>query len=188
MICGKSIKLLSLSSEHHQFMLSLLNDEETAYFEGKVEFPISIDDQQLWFDKYLINKNSRSFIIAPMNEESLYGYMSFKMLNDISRNGHVAIKLSKEARGKGIGTDALKTLMKFLFFQYNMHRLSTHIVEYNYASQKLFIETCGWKKEGIIRDAIYINGRYYDNILLGILKDDFMENEKDDFYNPSLIL
>lgn len=186
MIYGKTIKLVALSSDHHQFMLSLLNDEETAHNEGKVEFPVSIDAQRLWYEKYLHNRNAHSFIIMSKEDDTIYGYLSFKILNEVSRNGHLAIKLCKEARGKGYGTDALKTAMKFLFFQYNMHRLTSHIIDYNIASQKLFIDKCGWKKEGTAREAIYMNGKYYDNILIGILKEDFIKNEKDNFYNVVL--
>lgn len=183
MIKGKIIELVALSSEHELFMMDLINDQEIAYWEGRVEPVISIEKQRKWFAESL-SSNNHYLIIRSIAAKQLLGYISFKITNPTSKDGHLAIKLVKEAHNKGIGTDALKTAMRYYFLTFNMHRLHSHIAEYNIASQKLFVVKCGWRKEGVAVKSVYINGSYYDNFLIALLKEEFILNEKDTFYNP----
>lgn len=183
MIQGKLIEFVALSSEYEEFMMELLNNQEISYFEGKVEPLISIDRQRKWFADNINTKN-QYLIIKSIENHTLLGYISFKMTNEVSRDGHIAIKLAKNAQGKGIGTDSLKLAMKYFFLKFNIHRLHSHIVEYNIASQKLFINKCGWRVEGRSVKSLYINGKYYDNLQVAILQEEFIVNEKDSFYNP----
>jgi RimJ/RimL family protein N-acetyltransferase len=185
MIEGKIINIVALSDEHLDFMLNMLNNQEIAYLEGRTEALISKSKQKNWFDNNLASEN-HYLIINSKDGKDMYGYMSFKITNKVSRDGHIAIKLVSNARGKGIAIDALKTAMRFYFFNFNIHRLHSHIIAYNIPSQKLFIEKCGWRKEGNAVKSIYINGKYHDNYLVAILKEEFIKNEIDSFYNPIL--
>jgi len=178
MIKGKKIYLRALENSDIDFMLSLVNDQELAYWEGRNEFLVSKEAQKKWFDKY--KDTGHRFIICDQNEDSRLGYFSFKFTDQISNSGLVAIKLVQESRGKRIGTDSLKTAMSFLFNKINVRRLHTHIVDFNIPSQKLF-EKCFWIQEGKERASIYMNNAYHDNILYSILKEEYMEQE-DSYY------
>lgn len=182
MITGKKVKIEPLSLNDNDFMLTMLNDLEIAKFEGKNEFFINEIQQNNWFNNNNISKNTIACVIKTVDDNEKVGYISFHYVNEVSRVGHLAIKFSQNAQGKGLGVDTVKTMMSFLFFRMNMHRLQGHIVEFNHASKKLFIDKCGWKVEGTARKSIFMNGRYYDNTLVGILRDDFINEETDEFY------
>jgi len=179
MLKGRKIYLRALELEDIDFMFSLVNNQEFAFWEGKNEFPISKKQQEVWFnDNY--NKGHR-FIICENETNEKMGYMSFKTTDQISRKGLLALKLIESARGKNIGTDSLKTLTSFLFNKANLNRLFTHIIEFNKPSLNLF-KKCGWTIEGTERESIYMNGKYHDNILLSMLKSEYTEKESDNFY------
>jgi RimJ/RimL family protein N-acetyltransferase len=175
MIQGKRIYLRALENSDIDFMLSLVNDQELAYWEGRNEFLVSKEAQKKWFDKY--KDTGHRFMVCDLEDDSRLGYFSFKFTDKISNSGLVAIKLVQESRGKKIGTDVLKTAMSFLFNKINVRRLHTHIIHFNIASQKLF-EKCFWMQEGVERAAIYMNNSYHDNILYSILKEEYMELEE----------
>ncbi len=179
MLKGKKIYLRALEMNDMDFMFSLVNNQEFAYWEGKNEFPISLKQQQHWFEKNY--KTGYRFIIYENDTNEKMGYMSFKVTDDISRKGLIAIKLVEAARGKNIGTDGLKTMTSFLFNKMNLNRLYTHIIDYNKASLALF-EKCGWTIEGAERQSIYMNDAYHDNILLAMIKQEYIGKEDDDFY------
>ena len=181
MINGKKIYLRPLENNDIDFMLSLVNNQELAYWEGRNEFLITKSAQKEWFLKNL--KNGHRFIICEKETNIELGYFSFKITNQISNCGLVAIKLIKESRGKSIGTDSLKTAMSFLFNKINIHRLHTHIIDYNKASLRLF-EKCNWTIEGKERKGIFMNNVYHDNILLSILKEEYFL--KEDAYYKNL--
>lgn len=176
MIIGKKIYLRPLEHSDIDFMLSFVNDQELSFWEGRNEFLVTKESQQEWFKKNL--KVGHRFIICEKETDIKLGYFSFKITNQISNSGLVAIKLIKESRGKSIGTDSLKTGMSFLFNKINIHRLHTHIIAYNTASLKLF-EKCNWVIEGKERKSIFMNNKYHDNILLSILKDEYYLNEEE---------
>lgn len=178
MIKGEKIYLKPIDNKDIDFMLSLFNDQELAYWEGRNEFLISEEQQKKWFLKNL--NTGHRFIVCENETDKKLGYFSFKVTDQISNSGLIAIKLVQESRGKSIGTDTLKTGMSFLFNKINIHRLHTHIIDYNTASLKLF-EKCNWVIEGKERKSVFMNNMYHDNILLSILKDEYYEKE-DVFY------
>lgn len=174
MIKGKNIYLKPLENDDVNFMLSLVNDQELAYWEGRNDFLVTKESQNKWFLKNI--NNGHRFIIYENETNIRLGYFSFKITNHISNTGLVAIKLIKESRGKSIGTDTLKTAMSFLFNKINMHRLHTHIIDYNFASLRLF-EKCNWIIEGKERESVFMNNTYHDNVLLSILKEEYFQKE-----------
>lgn len=178
MIRGKSIYLLPLHNDDIDFMLELVNDQEITFWEAKNEYPISESKQREWF-KSNINNGLR-YIIYEIGSDKKIGYFSFKMTNEVSKTGKIALKFTKDSRGKNFGTDTIKLMMSFLFNKMNMHRLFTTIVSYNKSSLKLF-EKCGWIIEGNERQSIFMNKAYHDNFSLSILHNEY-ELLEDDFY------
>ncbi len=179
MLKGKKVYLRALEMEDMDFMFSLVNNQEFAYWEGKNEFPISSKQQKDWFENNF--KVGYRFIICESETDERMGYISFKVSDEISRKGLLALKLVEAARGKKLGTDSLKTMTSFLFNKANLNRLYTHIIDYNKASLALF-EKCGWKVEGKERQSVYMNGAFHDNVLLAMLNEDYASTENDDFY------
>lgn len=180
MLEGKNIILKPVEFEDLEFLLSLINNQELAYWEGRNEKTKTLKEQEEWFLK---NKNSKErFIIQDKNTGEYFGYLTFVVRDVISNAAHIALKLTSNSRNKGVGTDSLKLIMSYAFNKLNIHRLFTHIIEYNEASLKLFLK-CNWQVEGKLRKAIYMNGQYHDNILVSILRDEYYQKEEDFYKN-----
>lgn len=71
-------------------------------------------------------------------------------------------------RGKGYGTDAVKTMVKYAFDELRLHCVYANIISYNDVSVRLF-ERCGFQREGVLRDRIYKGGRYVDELSYSII-------------------
>ena len=41
-------------------------------------------------------------------------------------------------------------------------------------------EKCGFRREGIIRHDLYVNGEYHDSIIMGILRDEFKKTANEE--------
>jgi len=74
--------------------------------------------------------------------------------------------------GQGYGTDTLKTVLKFCFAKLKLNRVELSVYPPNIAGFKLYTK-CGFKKEGIKRRSIMKRGKYLDEIIMGILKNEF---------------
>ena len=74
--------------------------------------------------------------------------------------------------GKGYGTDALVTFLRFLFAQWNFHRISLDTWDENIRAIKAY-QKVGFKLEGRQREARFVLGNYHDAILMGLLREEF---------------
>ena len=92
-----------------------------------------------------------------------------------SRHALTALKLGgeNEVRGRGLGTDAIKLVMAFAFYDVGLERLHGSILESNPASMRAYVEKCGWSKEGTSRKHVWRHGSFVDLHQVGVLKVDF---------------
>lgn len=108
------------------------------------------------------------------DSEMLIGTLGFKEINSPARSVALFIVIGdKTYWSKGYGTDALITFSRFLFTQWNFHRISLDTWDENLRAIKAY-EKVGFKVEGRQREARYVLGNYHDSILMGLLRTEFL--------------
>jgi RimJ/RimL family protein N-acetyltransferase len=80
----------------------------------------------------------------------------------------------KNAWGKNYASDAIRCVLKWLFYELNIHRVELETYTTNKRAIRFF-EKMGFKKEGVLREAHFCDGKYYDIISYGLLKDEFQK-------------
>jgi RimJ/RimL family protein N-acetyltransferase len=92
-----------------------------------------------------------------------------------SRHALTALKLGGNSgvRGRGLGTDAIKLVMAFAFYDVGLNRLHSSILASNTASLRAYVEKCGWAHEGVSRQHVWRHGRFVDLHQVGVLREDF---------------
>lgn len=75
-------------------------------------------------------------------------------------------------RGKGIGSWAVEVSRDFAFDQ--LHRLELDVFSFNPRAEKAYLRA-GFKREGVLRDAVFDRGQYADDIIMAILGDDWLK-------------
>ena len=78
----------------------------------------------------------------------------------------------KEHQGKGLGTFATQEMLKHAFYNMNVHRVESEILEYNSRSKHVH-EKCGFVYEGCKRNAVYKNGRFVNVLQYSVLRGDY---------------
>ena len=74
----------------------------------------------------------------------------------------------KNEWGKGYGTDATKSLIRFGFNELNLHRIWLRVDRNNSAALKCY-QKAGLVQEGVFREDVYRNGCFHDTIVMSIL-------------------
>jgi RimJ/RimL family protein N-acetyltransferase len=74
--------------------------------------------------------------------------------------------------GKGYGSDALRVLLRFAFQELNLHRVTLNVFEYNTRALKTY-ERLGFTIEGTVREALLRDGRRWDLIFMGLLRQEW---------------
>lgn len=176
-ISGNMVYLRAMEPEDMEMLQSMINDEAVSNMVVGWSFPVSKKEQNDWYNRVVADSNKR-FIVCLKENDQAVGMVTLTSIDLVNRSAFHGIKLHPSCpKGKGIGTDAVMTLMEYAFNQLNLNRLDGEWLLYNTASKKLY-EKCGWREEGIKRKAIYRNGIYNDLAICGILKEDFIEAKK----------
>jgi len=172
-IKGKKVVLRAVEEEDLLLLHKWANDPDTQDAIGLVHFPSSTDFHRRWFEKLKDDQlNQRLAIAAP--DVGLIGLSS--IINIDWRNGHAwhGVMLGDiDVRGKGFGVDAVMATMRYAFEEMNLERLDGSIIEYNTISHSLYCGKLGWKEEGRRRRYYFRRGRHWDQIVVGITREDY---------------
>lgn len=174
-IKGKFVTLRAMEEEEQDLLREMINDPEIEKMVGGYSFPVSKFQQKEWFDKNVNNQNNIRLIIET-EEDGPVGYANLINIDWKNRSAFHGIKIAnKKYRTKGIGTDTVMAIMRYAFEELQLNRLDGAIIIYNEASKKLYCEKCGWKIEGVRRKAIFKSNDYHDELIVGILKEEYEE-------------
>jgi RimJ/RimL family protein N-acetyltransferase len=84
------------------------------------------------------------------------------------------IALGPHARDRGIGTEATRLIVDAVFDLVDdppVHRLSLEVYAFNPRAIAVY-ERVGFRREGVLRDALRWNGGYVDAIVMSIVRTD----------------
>lgn len=74
--------------------------------------------------------------------------------------------------GKGVGCWAVRMTRDFAFEHLHLHRLALDVFSFNPRAEKAYL-SAGFKREGVLRDAVKDGDKYGDDILMAILEDEW---------------
>ena len=86
----------------------------------------------------------------------------------------VGYSLIPNERGKGFGTEALQIMVDYLFLSKEIMRIQAQTDQRNAASQKI-LEKAGFKKEGTLRQNFFIRGKWTDDYIYSIIREEWKE-------------
>lgn len=130
-----------------------------------------------WMEKDLAEPDSNEyfFSIRTLEEQHLIGFIGL-----FSRDWHhgdawVGIGIGdREYWGRGYGTDAMQVIQRYAFETLNLRRLTLVVFEYNQRAIRSY-QKAGFVVEGVARQSMLREGRRWDWIYMGILKEDWLK-------------
>jgi [ribosomal protein S5]-alanine N-acetyltransferase len=112
-------------------------------------------------------------IVSP--DDMLLGHIEFyKTVNYLDEFELSYQVYTPEHRGKGIATEAVQLMVRYLFETKQINRIRLVIHPDNQASRRL-AEKCGFRHESRARGAWYHKGRHHDVEIYALLHDDVIE-------------
>lgn len=78
--------------------------------------------------------------------------------------------------GKGYGTDLMKLILRYAFLEVNLRRVTLTVFEYNPRAIRAY-EKAGFRHEGRIRGGLYRDGKRYDELFMGVLREEWLNLE-----------
>lgn len=81
----------------------------------------------------------------------------------------------REYHGRGYGSEAITLLLDYAFRHHNAHRVWLTVNGDNERAIAAY-ERCGFREEGRLREHVWSDGEYVDFVYMGILKDEWIDN------------
>lgn len=174
-IKGKIVTLRAMEIEDQELLRGMVNDPEIEKMVGGYSYPVSKEQQLNWFNSNDNDSNNLRLIIET-EEDGAIGFANIVNIDWKNRSAFHGIKIAnKKFRSRGIGTDTVMSVMKYAFEELQLNRLDGSIIEYNEASRKLYCDKCGWIVEGVKRKSSFKINEYHDELLVGILREEYFE-------------
>ena len=117
------------------------------------------------------SKDEGMLVIVSPNDEILGHIEFFKTVNYLDEFELSYQVYASEQRGKGVATEAINLLVRYLFEAKQVNRIRLVIHPDNLASRRL-AEKCGFRHEGTARGAWYHKGAHRDVEIYAILHDE----------------
>ena len=123
---------------------------------------------------YLANMDrAYSFLIFKTDDKTLLGGINIgNVRRGVSQSASLGYWIGEKHSRNGYMKEALKLLIPSLFVDLRLNRIEAATLEENIASKNL-LKKIGFKKEGVLRKYLKINGNWRDHILYGLLENDF---------------
>jgi ribosomal-protein-alanine N-acetyltransferase len=102
-----------------------------------------------------------------------------------SRSGILGYWIGAPFARQGYGSAAVKAVIDHAFDTINLHRIVAACQPENAASQNL-LERCGFRKEGVARDYLKINGAWRDHLIYSRIAQDNDVKTGDSALSPNL--
>lgn len=174
MYSGQLVKLRAYKEEDIEKATVYINDEEVKkLMDSTIPFPMTKWQEEEWIRSRKANTDfTYDFAIEDLKTGKYIGGCSINECDVKNRTCVVGIMIGdKEYWGKGYGSDALKVLIKFIFEEVNMNKIKLNVFSFNNRAIACY-KKVGFKEEGILKKEIYRNGKYYDEIIMAMFKDD----------------
>ena len=113
------------------------------------------------------------FTIRMREDDRLIGFVRIYWIEWANGSGLLQMGIgSQDDRNHGYGSEVLKLILRYVFDEMNLYRLTAMVPEYNQVALHV-LKKARFSEEVRRREALYRDGRRWDSIHLGIISDDW---------------
>jgi RimJ/RimL family protein N-acetyltransferase/predicted N-acetyltransferase YhbS len=129
--------------------------------------------RRAWFER--VQRGAEGHCFAIEADGRYIGHVHIDAIDEQSQSGRYRVGIDNpEYWGKGYGTEAGRLMLRYAFETLGLHRVSLRVAAYNARAIRCY-EKCGFRHEGIERDSFFVDGKWHDDVLMAILREEWEE-------------
>jgi len=171
-LTGERVVLRRHAPENLRAFERWYGDPEVVRLTRYQDGPMRHDEIERFFAARALGADSLSMAIHVRDTDRLIGTCALSQLD--SDNGsalyHITIG-EKDAWGRGYGTEATALMMGHAFGGLGLHRIALSVFAFNERAIRAY-QSVGFVIEGRAREAIWRDGRWWDEISMSLLDSD----------------
>jgi RimJ/RimL family protein N-acetyltransferase len=169
---GKTITLRPIGPQDAEGMWEAVNDEEGNRLTG-THARFTKEQIAKWCEGLAQKEGRIDLAIVPHTINEYAGEVVLNNIDEDNLSAGFRIALRGPAYfGKGWGSEATQLMLGYGFKSLGLHRIELEVYSFNPRAIHVY-EKAGFKSEGIRRDALLWDGKYYDSIVMAILEDEY---------------
>ncbi len=134
-------------------------------------YPYTERDGREYIQAMLAADGNSTFAFAIVVEGRVVGSIgAFRQSNIHSRTAELGYYLAEELWGRGIMTDAVEQLCRYVFGNTDIIRIFAEPFAHNTGSRRV-LEKAGFQPEGVLRSNAVKNGKVIDMVMYSIIKE-----------------
>ena len=178
-IRGHKTRLRPMRPDEAPLFYAWATDPEVQPFWGERDHYDSFDGfLRHWQPHYFDGSQphlGRCFTIQAVGRP--IGMIAYNRVDTVNRSTEIDIVIGDPAhRDRGYGTDAIRAFLAFLFDTVGLHRVWLGTSDFNVRAQRAY-EKCGFRREGVTRQSSWVDGRWVDDVIYGILEHEFRRTQ-----------
>ena len=132
--------------------------------------PVDMMTHRQWWDGIGKDATRVVFAIRKTSEPAIIGYVQITGINAVHRSAELGIRIGDEKnRGQGYGTEALRLAARYCWDHLNLNRAQLVVFKHNYRAISAY-KAAGFRREGVLRQAAFIDGAWVDLVLMAALR------------------
>jgi len=180
LIKSDNIILRALDIEDAATFFQWSQDREVTQFSiSSYAYPQSLADIKQWLSTINASNKTVSFGICCADSNELIGYAGITSISYLNRCGEYFILIgNKTYWGKGIATQVTKLITDYGFNSLGLNRVELTAFASNPAAYRAY-EKAGYQHEGVLRQAGFRHGEFFDKVMMAALACDWENLQKE---------
>lgn len=179
MLNSNRLRLRAAEREDIPRFVRWLNDPE-VYSTLALCYPLSQASEEKWFQSMQDHHPAEQVLVIEIKAAEGWkpiGNVSFMDIAWVNHSAEVGIFIGeRDEWGKGFGRDVMKLMLRYGFNELNFHRICLRVHADNLRGIKAY-QYAGFKHEGVMRQAVYRNGKYIDLYLMSVLRPEWQDSD-----------
>jgi RimJ/RimL family protein N-acetyltransferase len=177
-IVGKRVVLRRHAPANLAAFLRWYADPEIARLTRYQAGPMRPDEIERFFAARVLGPDTLALAIHVLETDRLVGTCAFSQLDGDNGSALYHITLGEhDAWGRGLGTEATDLMLEHAFDHLGLHRVSLTVFGFNERAVASYRKS-GFVHEGTLRQAVSRDGRYWDEIQMAILEDEWRRRSR----------
>ena len=176
MLKGKKVTLRPVRRSDLKLFLEWFNDQDVIQYLSAY-LPMTEMGEEKWIEDLEKEEKKVIFVIETKEEKKPIGTCGLQEIDYKNQRADFGISIGeKDFWSKGYGTEATMLIIDYGFSQLNLNRISSAAFGFNTRSRNLH-KKLGFKEEGCRRQNWFRNGKFQDDIMFGLLREDWINKK-----------
>lgn len=168
---GERITLRPIRPDDIDVYLALVQDEEGRRLTG-TRASFTREQIERWIALIGEREDRIDLAIVPSGGDELVGEVVLNQIDPDNRAANLRIGLRSSATDRGYGSEAIRLMLAYAFGPPGLHRVSLDVFSFNQRAIHVY-EKLGFRREGVLRDALLLDGVFHNAIVMSILEDEY---------------